>query len=251
LSPERIAREPPDWRPLLPKDALLPVFLRDYTVPFRSECWPQKQACYVQLRSNEDEPGHPIGEFLSQVRRQVSTAHPRFLILDLRLDQGGDLTKTFSFMSSVTRLANSIEHVYLLTSAWTFSAGEFSTAAARAHGGGRLTIIGDQVGDRTRFWAEGSAFVLPNSKLTLHFATGLHDYTRSCFGEHGCFWVLYAFPAQVRTLDPDIAVTYTFADYVALRDPLLQKALHEAGAASTGPGHPGLAHGADDGGSAP
>jgi hypothetical protein len=228
LSPERIGKEPADWQPLLPRDARLPVFLRDYATPFRSEYWAGERVYYAQLRSNGDEPGHPIGEFLSQVKQQISTDHPRFLILDLRLDQGGDLTKTASFMQSAVTLSASIEHVYVLTSAWTFSAGETSVALAKAHGSDKVTIVGEPVGDRLHFWAEGGSLVLPNSHLNLHFATGLHDYTRSCFGESGCFWILYFIPAHVRNLDPDVRVSYTFDDYVSFRDPLLERALELA-----------------------
>jgi hypothetical protein len=235
LSPERIDKEPADWQPLLSVDAKLPLFLRDYHLPFRSEYWPDRRVYYVQLRSNADEPGHPIGEFIAHVKHGINAARPRFIILDLRLDQGGDLTKTASFMQAVTQLTDSIEHVYVLTSAWTFSAGESSVALARGHGGDKVTVIGDPVGDRLRFWGEGRSMMLPNSHLDLHYATGLHDYTRSCWGESSCFWTLYIFPVRVRNLDPDIHVSYTFDDYVSLRDPLLQQALDRMDRATGSP----------------
>ena len=95
-----------------------------------------------------------------------------------------------------------------------------------------MTLIGEPVGDRTRFWAEGGRFTLPNSKLMLQFATGLHDYARPCWHESGCFWVLWFFPTGVANLDPDVRVPYTFDDYVHLRDPLLAKALELAGRAA-------------------
>jgi hypothetical protein len=59
------------------------------------------------------------------------------------IPSGGDFTTTAGLMSRVTRLAPSIERVYALTSAWTFSAGETSVALAKEHGGDKVTIVGD------------------------------------------------------------------------------------------------------------
>ena len=75
--------------------------------------------------------------------------------------------------------------------------------------------------------------VLPNSKLSIRFATGLHDYARSCWGQSGCFWPMYFFPMHVTTLEPDVGVGYTYADYVSLRDPSLDKVLALANVTSS------------------
>jgi hypothetical protein len=233
LSPQRYAKEQADWQPLLPVDAKLPVFLRDLANPFVSEYWPEKATYFAQFRSNADEPGHPIGTFIAKVRGEIKSDRPRFIVVDLRFDQGGDFTKTASLMKHLTTLADSIEHVYVLTSAWTFSAGDVSLALAREHGGKRITVLGQPVGDRIRLWAEGGSLNLPHSGLSIGFATGLHDYSRSCFGEPGCFWVMYFFPMHVATLDPDIRVPYDFGDYVNLRDPVLERTLELAGASKT------------------
>jgi hypothetical protein len=231
LSPRRIEGEPADFAALLPADAKLPLFLRDYATPFQSESWADKGVYYAQFRSNGDEPGYPIGEFVARVKREIIADRPRAIVLDLRLDQGGDFTKTASLMSGLTELTGSIEHIYVLTSAWTFSAGDASLALAKEHGGKKVTVIGEAAGDRIRLWAEGGDLVLPNSKLDIGFATGLHDYARSCWGEPGCFWILYFFPMHVPTFEPDVHVAYSFDDYVSLRDPMLERALDVAHAA--------------------
>ncbi len=149
-------------------------------------------------------------------------------MLDLRFDQGGDFTTTASFMKTLTKLSDSIEHAYVLTSAWTFSAGIVSVALVKEHNAKKITLIGEPVGDRIRLWAEGGSLMLPNSGLAIGFATGLHDYSKSCFGERGCFWTMYLFPMHVPSLDPDIRLPYTFDDYVGLRDPVLERALELA-----------------------
>lgn len=224
LSPARIDKEAADWTPLLPADAPLPLFLRDPDTPFRSMPLDDPAFHYVQFRSNSDEPGHPIGAFVERVERAIREAGPRVVVLDLRFDQGGDFTKTASLMKNLATLADSIERVDVLTSAWTFSAGNVGVALAKQHGGEKVRVVGEPVGDRIRMWAEGGNLWLPNARLALRYSTGLHDYSRPCRGEPGCFWVLHFFPMQVASLEPDLRVDYTFDDYLALRDPVLERA---------------------------
>lgn len=126
-------------------------------------------------------------------------------------------------MKSLATLTDSIEHVYVLINAWTFSAGNASLAFVKEHDGKKVTMIDEAAGDRVRIWAEGSSFELPNSKIRVSYATGLHDYSKSCRGESGRFWVMYFFPMLVQSFAPDVPVPYTFDDYLTLRDPMLQK----------------------------
>ncbi len=225
LSPQRIKGESEEWTTLLPRDAEIPQFLRDYDNPFHTAWWPGQHTLYVQFRSNMDETGYPIGPFTERVEREIVANNPRFIILDLRLNQGGDFTKTASLMKRLATLSGSTRHVYVLTSAWTFSAGNVSLALVKEHGGDKVTVIGEAAGDRVRIWAEGGSFELPNSKIRVGYATGYHDYTKPCWGEHGCFWVTLFFPMHVESFEPDVPVSYTFDDYINLRDPMLEKAL--------------------------
>jgi len=128
-------------------------------------------------------------------------------------------------MTWLTAASSSVQHVFVNTSAWTFSAGIVNVALRREHGGPRVTVVGTGVGDRVRLWAEGGSMVLPHSKLSLGFATGLHDYSRSCFGNSDCFWTMRLYPMHVTNLDPDVVVAYNFRDYVDLKDPSLERVM--------------------------
>jgi len=232
LSAEPIPPAGSGWKALLPAGAQSPLFVSDFSNPFH--LLSRGDACYIGFRSNQSVNGHPIAPFLAAIKQQITRQNPRIVILDLRLDQGGDLTTTADLMSHITTLAPSIKRVYVLTSAWTFSAGISSAGLAKENGGAKVTIVGQAVGDRLRFWGEGGRMTLPNSKIILRFATGLHDYTRSCLGEPGCYWIMRLFPMHLKTLAPDVTVPYTFADYRAQRDPVLDYVLQAA--ANTAPG---------------
>lgn len=52
-----------------------------------------------------------------------------------------------------------------------------------------------------------------------------HDYSQPCWGQEGCFWTTFFIPLHLKTLAPDVVVPYTFADYRALRDPVMEYVL--------------------------
>ena len=227
LSPRPFAGEGKDWKSLLPADSRLPAFLEQYDLPFRSENWPDKEIYYFAIRFNADFFGRSIGRFVSRVETQIAAAKPRVVIVDLRFDKGGNLTTTAGLMSRITTWSPAIRHVYVLTGPWTFSAGITSVALAKAHGGDKVTIVGEQVGDGLRFWAEGRDLTLPNSQIQVHYATGLHNYRKPCWGERGCFWLMYLYPMHLKTLTPDVTIPYRFADYRASRDPVIDYVLRQ------------------------
>jgi len=229
LSPYPVEKEADDWQPLIPNEKSLPLFLQGMNRPFRSEYWKDKGIYYAQFRSNVDQEGFSITEFMDHLRTDIRAQRPRQIVLDLRFNQGGDFTVSASFMKELAELTDSIDHVYALTSAWTFSAGIVSLALLKEHGGDTVTIVGEAVGDRMRFWAEGGNLVLPNSLLSISYATGLHEYTHPCTGQPRCFWVTYFFPTHLKTLDPDVVVPYTFDDYISLRDPVLERVVETPG----------------------
>ena len=84
-------------------------------------------------------------------------------------------------------------------------------------------IVGEPPGDDQRFWAEGNSMCLPNSKMCVWYARGLHDLRRGCDGEFACYdgVVPTAVPLHVRSLRPDIVVTPTFRDYLRRRDEVM------------------------------
>ena len=95
-SPEPVPKEH-DWTAAIRTQGL-PLYLREADRPFRAVPLPAMKALYVQFRSNEDEDGFPIKNFLDSVRAAVAAMHPARLIVDLRFDVGGNLLTTLDFM---------------------------------------------------------------------------------------------------------------------------------------------------------
>ena len=125
---------------------------------------------YVDLQHNADADEGPIGTFLNSVLDRIRADHPRYLVLDMRMNGGGDYTTTYAFAHALP--AHGGRHIYVLTSGWTFSVAITTTAALKQAVGDQVTIVDEPVGDRLEFWAEGNHFSPPNSFLSVNYATG-------------------------------------------------------------------------------
>jgi len=217
-SPEPAAGER-GWSAALRTEGL-PLYLRDPDHPFRAIALADLQALYVQLRSNDDAEGFPIAPFLDSVRTQIAETRPVNLIVDLRFDEGGNILKTLDFMRS---LAASVSgRTYVLVGPYTFSAGIVSVAAIKKHGGERVTIVGDELGDRLHFWSEGAHLQLPNSHYSFRYSDGQFNLLHGCTGEPRCMDDLYPIDVNGASLVPDIRAPLTSVAYFAYRDPAME-----------------------------
>jgi hypothetical protein len=176
---------------------------------------------YISLTYNDDGDEESIGAFLDRATNVIRSARPPYVVLDMRMNDGGDFTTTWPFADQLARTIAPDAQIYVLTSTWTFSAAITTVARLKQTGRDRVVIVGEPVGDRLVFWAEGGAFTLPNTRLQVSFTTGLHDYTRPCRDRSRCYWLNERFPARAPTLAPDVAAPLTFAAWAAGRDPAL------------------------------
>ena len=216
-------RAPEGMVSLLKPDGNVPVYLQAPTKLFNMAPLP-RQGLYVGLGYNMDGDEEPIRPFLDATLARVRADHPSFVVLDMRMNGGGDYTTTYAFTRELPNAA-ARANIYILTSPWTFSAAITTVAALKEAGGARVTIVGEEVGDRLNFWAEGGSFKLPNAFLTVNYAAGRHVYNAPCTDRETCFWLNDRYPVRVTTLAPDIKAPLTFAAYRAGRDPAMDVAL--------------------------
>ena len=224
LSSEPLAGMTPSWRTFDP-DHPLPVSLADFDQAFRSLRLPGSCTQFVQLKSNVDQGGQSIKEFLSTTEQDLRRAQPCNVIFDLRYDGGGDYMNTHRFAIDLPRLVPPAGRVIMLTGPATFSAG-ISTAVFVKHAGQeRVVIVGEPVGDRLQFYSEGGRACLPHHPLCVVYQTGKHDYQHPCDDWTVCFWLNYFFELRVKSLDPDEVVPMSFKDWRAGVDPVLDRAM--------------------------
>jgi len=155
----------------------------------------------------------------------VVSRRPRFVIVDLRLNNGGNFFNTILFAQALPRLLPPDGRIFVLVSRATFSAALVTTAMLKGHGSDRTTLIGETMGDNSRFWAENRNVILPNSGIVLSYSMGFHDWTGGCSDPQQCYWPAVGFGTRTASLEPEVRIEPNFTDYAAGRDPVLDAAL--------------------------
>jgi len=219
LFPEPLDSDGDSWRMFAPRDQSPWAFLEPATM-FRIRHASELNAVVVQLRANHDGPGQTIADFLRTATNEIQRVRPQHLVLDLRTNGGGDLNNTRDFVKSLPSLVPG--RIFVLTSPWTFSAAISTAGYLEQAGGDRVTIVGEMVGDRLEFWAEGRLVRLPYSGAAMSYSRQRHDYKTGCRPYTDCHGPVVRNPISVNTLAPDIAAPITIESIVAGRDPAME-----------------------------
>ncbi len=215
-----------DWRLLQP--AGIPDTLMDGAKTFRRERIAGSCAMLIELKANVDTGDEKIADFIGATTADMKAHPPCALILDMRFNTGGDYTNTSAFAAALPGLVAPGGRIFLLTGPSTFSAAITTTAFVKQAGGDRVTILGEPVGDRMPFFAEGYRGCVPNAHLCVYYQTGKHDYEHPCTDWNECYWLNWFYPARVKTFAPDETVSMSFADWQAGRDPVYARAVELA-----------------------
>lgn len=208
-------------RPTAPGGAPHPVWLRQADQAFTTADLPELDAVYVGLKQTNDAGPVRIRDWLTATAGEIDAKRPRNVVLDLRLNGGGDLNTARDFMKSLPGRLPSDGRVFVLTSPMTFSAAISSVGYLKEAGGDRVVIVGEPVGDRLEFWAEGDIVQLPWSGAAMLFANERHNYQTGC-PEEDCHGNIRRNPIRVAGLQPDIAAPMTVEAWIAGRDPALE-----------------------------
>lgn len=201
-----------------------PWALQDISQTMRWRDLPAQSAVLIQLRANHD-GDRPIADFLDEAEAARAKARRRNVILDMRMNGGGDLTTTRDWMSALPSKLPRNGRVVVLMSRWTFSAGISSVGYLKQAGGAKVVLVGEPPGDRLNFFAEGQPITLPNLGAVVLMATKRHDYRTGCKGYTDCHDQVVKFPIAVETLDPEVPAPWTLDAYVKGRDPGMEAAV--------------------------
>lgn len=217
--PAPVAEEGGRWHALLAEDRA-PWALRDPDVAFRMRDAPEIDAFVIELRQNVSSDTIDIAEFMLDSLEAARTSGRRNIVLDMRMNGGGDLNNTRAWVRRLPRAVPG--RVFVLTSPYTFSAAISTVGYLKQSAPDRVTIVGEHIGDRLNFFSEGSVITLPNSGGLVLNATERHDYVTGCEGYTDCHGPVVRNPIRVPNLDPQIAAPWTIEAYRAGRDPAME-----------------------------
>ena len=168
---------------------------------------PERRALYVQLNMVADINGETLTQFGERIAQRASDANPRAIILDLRLNQGGNGDLRHGLIRNLIKAEDSDTRLLVLTARGTFSASQFILDDLD-----RLTdaiFIGEPASSRPTGYGDAFRSAMPNS--------GINVRTSTRYWQSG---------QDMRDYTPvDVAAPLTFAAYAAGRDPALEAAL--------------------------
>lgn len=202
----------------LAPNATTPLYLAEADKLFRYAPLPHWNAFYLQLRYNNHVGQQRVNEFAEAATAAIRERKPARLIVDLRLDGGGDLNTTRDLMQILPTLLPENGQIFAIASGRTFSAGIASLGYLKQAGTDRVVIVGEPIGDELEYWAEGSLTELPVSKAEVMHATERHNYQTGC-PEPDCHGSIRRHPIRVQGLAPDLLTPLRYEDYRRGIDP--------------------------------
>jgi hypothetical protein len=221
---------PGRWRHLLDgRKELPPIYGKrsDVQARFLDD---SRKVLYIRNDTAKSIDETPLQDKLAGVVfENILPAQPKHIIVDLRLNNGGDFFNTILFSRAIPRLVPRDGHVFVLVGRATFSAGITTAAMLKGEGGDNVTLIGEPMGDGGQFWSEGKYVELPNSKIAVRYSPQFHDYETGCFDIDDCYWATVAFGPRGISISPETTVDLSFKAYAEGRDPVLETALDLAG----------------------
>ena len=189
------------------RTAPLPLWLQAPLDYHRLIPLPEQNALYAQLNMVSDTDKETLDQFGARILEQVRASNPRTVVLDLRLNQGGNGDLRNGLIADLIRAQDADTRLVVLTGRGTFSASEFILEDLD-----RLTdaiFVGEPASSRPISYGDAYQAKLPNSHITVRIST---RYWQS--GQ------------DKRPYIPiDLAAPLAFADYVSSRDPALEAAL--------------------------
>ena len=153
----------------------------------------------------------PTPAFLGSLGRLVRNPKVRRVIVDVRLNGGGDNT-TYGALINLfgSKQVNRRGRLYLLTGRATFSAA--ANFAAEMDRYTRALIVGESTGGGVETYGDTSPVALPTAGWTVHIAARYHERKKA--------------PGDRRlAVEPDVRVDLASAQYFAGGDPVLERAL--------------------------
>ena len=221
LEPVSLPAEDPRWPPALRGKAESVPLFANAPHPFYAGWLAGSSIYYVRFDINHDDGATSIRAFATRTLKALCALQPQTIVVDLRLNGGGDYTNTADFMRSLpARLPAAV--IYVLLSQETFSAGMTDAAFLKQAGGERVIFVGDLPGDRMRFYSEGSDFCLPYSGICVTANTAIHDYsTRDCRPLLECYLLDRLYPVAISSFAPDVPAPLTYSALAQGHDPAL------------------------------
>lgn len=189
-----------------------PFYLKNLDKIYYFEYLPESQTVYVRHSQIQDEEGDPIPAFYERVFDFIEKNNVEKLVLDVRLNGGGNNYKNKPIVTGLIRCEkiNQPGKLFVILGRRTFSACQ--NLVNELDNYTNAIFIGEPTSENINFYGDNRKVELPNSKIPVYLSFA--------------WWQDKPQWENSDWLAPDIAVEMSFADYHSNRDPVLETALN-------------------------
>jgi hypothetical protein len=172
LSPARFAG-PSTWRMVTGEKP--PLYLQRLAEPWWTEFLPAAQTVYFSFTGYP--PDAEFRERAAALARLLDESHARQLVIDLRRNQGGDLTRFRRLLLPTIKARAAINRkggLFVITGPGTFSAATVNALDLRNEA--NAILVGSPTGMRPNHYGEHGEFRLPNSSFRISYSTQYYRF---------------------------------------------------------------------------
>jgi tetratricopeptide (TPR) repeat protein len=188
-----------------------PLYLKQLEKIYYYEYLPEHKTVYVRHSQIQDDSIQPIPEFYKEVFDFIDDNDVEKLILDVRLNGGGNNYKNKPIVTGViaNKKINQSGKFFVIIGRRTFSACQ--NLVNELHTYTNAIFVGEPTSENINFYGDNHPVVLPNTKMKalLSFA----------------WWQDKPQWENKPALYPQLATGLTFAQYITNQDPALEAAL--------------------------
>ena len=187
-----------------------PLYLKNLDKIYYYEYLPEHNAVYVRQSQIQDDPTEDIPTFYNRVFKFIEENKVDKLILDVRLNGGGNNYKNKPVVTGIIKSRINVPgKFFVITSGQTFSACQ--NLVNELDNYTNAIFVGEPTGENINFYGDNRQVILPNSKIPVRLS-----------------WAWWQDKPQWEGgpwMAPHIAVDMSFEQYVNNEDPVLQATL--------------------------
>lgn len=184
----------------------LPLYLQHPELNYWYTWDANRGLLYLKYNVCADDPRNRFENVAREMYAIVREGHVAAFVIDLRNNTGGSDAVLRPLIDALPATPQLVGRVYAIIGRDTFSSAMLNAIQLRAAG---ARLAGENTGGKPNSFGEVRSMPLPVSGLTVYYSTRF----------------IHAVDEDVSTLQPDLAVALTSADFFARRDPVLDAIL--------------------------
>lgn len=147
-----------------------PLYLKHLDKIYYYEYLPKEKTVYVRHSQIQDDPSEDIPTFYAKLFDFIDTNDVEKLILDVRLNGGGNNYKNKPIVTGIIKSEkiNRPGHFFVIVGRRTFSACQ--NLINELHNYTNVVFVGEPSGENINFYGDNRRVLLPNSKLPVYLS---------------------------------------------------------------------------------